>query len=815
MHGVVHDLRYGWRMLLKSRGFAIAGALTLAIGIGAATVMFGVLDAVLLRPMPYPNADRVLWISEAHQHQGGMSVAIPNYLDWRDQNHSFSALAARKWHTFVMSGNGLPQALEGVTPTHAYFSILGVHPILGRDFTAEDDQPSAAPTVIISNGLWHRQFASDPNVIGRVITLDQRPHIIIGVLPPMFGNAEQQSAVYAPLGLHANEPFWSRRHNHAGAYVVGLLKPGVTREQAQADLDSIAERLQREYPDSNHDNWVAVTPLRDRLIVGGSRPALLLMMCAVAALLLIACGNLANLLLARAAARSKEIAIRIALGASRSRLLRQLLTESLLLAMAGGVGGLLLALWGNRIVAGSVAQAVSPLAKLQLDARVLAFTIAISVLTGLIFGIAPALHASSSSFGESLKQSGRGSHASGAQRLRDSLVVAELALSLALLAGAGLLTRSFMRVLNVNPGFNPHNVVTASMILPAARYHDLARETDFVDRALQEIRAIPGVLSASAITPLPLSFNEYDTDYQLEGDAPGTSRNTEIGYLEPDYAKTMQIPVLQGREFNAADTPQSLSVVLVNDTFARTVWPGQNPIGKRIRLDIPNGPDDKLLANSPWRSVVGVIGTVQQYGQDSRAVPAAYIAYSQPSAGKPQLSRHLVVRTTASVAIIADELRKAVARTDRDQAISNLQTMDQYLADSLAAPRLTMALLGTFAALATLLAGIGIYGVLSYWVEQRTREIGIRVALGARRGQVISLILRHAGMLAGTSLVVGIGVSLALGRWLRSMLFGVSGVDLLVFAGVTLLIAALALLASYVPALRATRVDPMVALRAE
>ncbi|HKD79519.1 MAG TPA: ABC transporter permease [Candidatus Angelobacter sp.] len=815
MNGLLQDVRYGWRMLMKSRVFAISGALTLAVGIGATTLMFAVIDSVLLRSLPYPNAERVLWISETAKDQGVISASIPNFRDWQEQNHSFAAMAARQWQTFVMSGDGLPQQLEGVNVTHEYFGVLGVAPILGRNFRTEDDQPGAALTVIISNGFWHRQFASNPDIIGRAITLSQKRYTIIGVLPPQWSNAEQVSAVYVPLGLQAHEPFFSRRIARAGIYVVGLLKPGVTRTQAQADLGNIAARLQQQYPDSNRDNGVELVPLRDRLIVGQSRPALLLLMAAVACLLLIACGNVANLLLARAAVRTKEIAIRAALGASRTRLLRQLLTESLLLAMGGGAAGLLLALWGKHMVSASLANAVSPLARVEIDVRVLAFAVAVSVVTGIVFGIAPALHASSSSFSRDLQQPGRTSHASGAQRLRDSLVVAELAMSLALLAGAGLLVRSFVRVLNVSPGFNPRNVLTAIMVMPNERYNDVAKAEAFFDEAMRQIRAVPGVTSASAVTPLPLSFNEYDTDYQLEGDTPGTSRNTEVGYLATDYARTMKIPMLEGREFTAADNAKAPPVAMVNDTFAHTIWPGRDPIGQKIRLDIPSNPNDMFLAHTPWRTVVGVIATVRQYGQDARAVPAVYMPMAQPSVPIPMTRRDLVIRTSVEPESLVSDIRHAVALADVDQAISNVQTMQDYLADSLAARRLTMALLGVFAALATLLAGIGIYGVLSYWVEQRTREIGIRVALGAQRRQVLSLILRHAGGLVALSIVVGLGISLALGRWLRAMLFDISSLDAIVFCGVTLLIAALALFASYFPALRATRIDPIIALRAE
>ena len=815
MHALLQDVRYGWRMLTKSRVFALAGLLTLAVGIGATTLMFAVVDYVLLRPLPYANAARVLWISETSKGQGVISASIPNFRDFQAQNHSFSAMAARQWQTFVMSGSGLPQQLEGLNVTHEYFRVLGVDPILGRDFSAGDDQPGAAPAVIISNGFWHRQFASDPNVIGRAITLSQKRYTVIGVLPPQWDNTEQVSAVYVPLGLSGNESFFSRRIARAGIYAVGLLKPEVSRVQAQADMDRIAAALARQYPDSNRDNGVSLVPLRERLIVGQSRPALLLLMAAVVCLLLIACGNVANLLLARAAARTKEIAIRAALGASRSRLLRQLLTESLLLSLGGGAAGFLLALWGRRLVSASLATAVSPLARAELDLPVLAFAVAVSVLTAIVFGLAPALHASSSSFSRDLQQAGRTSHASGAQRLRDSLVVAELAMSLALLAGAGLLVRSFLRVLNVSPGFNPHHVLTATMVMPKTRYNDVAKADAFFAEATRQIRAVPGVISVSAVTPLPLSFNEYDTDYLLEGDAPGTPRNTEVGYLGRDYARTMQIPILEGREFTDADNAQSLPVAVVNDTFARTIWPGQDPIGKKIRMDVSSNPRDTLVAHTPWRTVIGVIGTVKQYGQDSRAVPAVYTPMTQPNTPTPLTRRDLVIRTAVEPQSLLADIRQAVARADSDQAISNIQTMEDYLADSQAARRFTMALLGVFAALATLLAGIGIYGVLSYWVERRTHEIGIRVALGAQRRQVVSLVLRHAGGLVALSVVIGLGLSFALARWLRTMLFGISSMDAIVFCGVTLLLVALALFSSYFPTLRATRIDPIIALRAE
>jgi putative ABC transport system permease protein len=812
-----HDLRYARRTLFRTPAFTVIAVATLALGIGATTVMFAVVDAVLLRPLPYKDADRLVFLTESYQRHPGMSLSVPNLLDWRAQNRVFSSIGAIQPSPMTLTGNGTPQQLEGRYVTYDFLRTLGIAPALGRDFAADDDRAGAPRTLILSFGAWQRLFAADEHVVGRAVTVDQQPYTVIGVLPRGFVYGNSAIDVLAPIGLQFTETWTKQRASHAGIYAVARLKDGVTLEQAKADMDGIAERLQQQYPATNRDDWASVRMLR-AYAVRNVRDALLMLMGAVGFLLLIACANVANLLLARAAGRRKEVAIRAALGASRWRLITQLLTESVLLGCCGGATGVLIALWGTRALVGATVDALPRFAQIALDIRVLAFTFAVSILTGVIFGLAPALQSSFTRSSETLKEGERGSSDAGSHRLRSALVVAELSLSLALLLGTGLLVRSFVRVLQVNAGFDTHNVLSATMRLSEVNYKDPAKAEAYYRDVMQRVQAIPGVLSASAITPLPLSGNEWDTSYWIEGGPepePGKFPSTEIGFFDPEYLKTMEIPLLAGRTFTAADNLTSLPVIVVNDEFVKKHWPNDNPIGKRMKLSVGPGGKTAEGTESPWRTVVGVIGTVKQYGLDSPVVPQVYFPYAQPDGNAAMSFRYLVVRTAGDPLALSETLRKTVAGADPDQAISNVESMDQYLGETLASRKLVMGLLAAFAGLAMLLAGIGIYGVISYTVAQRTREIGIRMALGARREQVLGLILRGAGIVISASIVIGTVLALALGRSLKAFLYGVPATDAGVFSVVILFLALIALLASYLPARRATKVDPMIALRYE
>lgn len=814
--GIWQDIRYGLRSLRKAGGFTTVATFTIALGIGATTVMFAVVDAVLIRPLPYKDANQLMFLTEAYQRRPGMSLSFPNFKDWRSQNQVFSSIAAYQPSSFTLTGSGLPEQVEGRYITHEWFQTLGVTPVLGRDFIAQDDRPSAEPVVMLSYELWQRRFSGDTSVIGRAVAMNGSSFTIIGVAPRAVNFRTFQPAVYVPFGLQENAPFTQDRTGHAGIYAVARLKSGVSLEHARQDMDVIAERLQKLFPVTNRDDWVSVRPLRE-FVVGDVRVGLLVLLCGVAVLLLIACGNVANLLLARASTRSGELAIRMALGASRARVVRQMLTESLLLATAGGLVGVVLAKAGTGFFVRAVSESLPRAGEIAVDGRALAFSLLTVILTGIVFGIAPALHASGTQAGSSLKESIRASAGSESMRLRSLLIVGELALSLGLLVAAGLLIRSFLRVIDVDPGFNAKNVLAATMVM-GPKYADPQRGQLFFDEVMRNVRAVPGVTSAAAILPLPLSGNEWDTNFLLEGQslsAEFQGTNSEIGYFGPNYLKAMRVPLISGREFTEADNATSSPVAIVNAEFAQRYWPKQDPIGKQIRVlssdDLSLSPTGK---HSVWRTVIGVIGNVKQYGLDAKTVPTIYMPFTQPDSDVA-LQRDLVIRTASDPLAVAEEVRRAVAKADRDQAISFVRPMEQYVSESLAPRELYVAVLGGFAASALLLAAIGIYGVISYWVAQRRREIGIRMALGAQARQILRLVLGRTARLIALGVFLGGLGSLALGRWMQSLLFGVGTVDAGVFLAVTALLAAVALLACYLPARRATKVDPNIVLRYE
>jgi putative ABC transport system permease protein len=801
-----HDLRFAARMLAKKPGFTLVAVVALALGIGANTAIFSVVNSVLLEPLPYREPERLMMVWEDATSLGYPrdTPAPANFVDWRDQNSVFEGMAASASETFNITGDGEPEKIEAARVSAGLFRLLGVMPASGRDFAAEEDQPGGERVAVISHGLWQRRYGARPEVVGGTVTLDGEPHTVVGIMPPRFEFPSRGVDVWVPIALGGEEA--ASRGNHY-LEVVARLKPGVNPAQAQSDMDAVARRLQELYPDTNTGLGVAVVPLHEQL-VGEIRPALLILLGAVGLVLLIACANVANLLLARAAARYREAAVRAALGAGRLRLVRQFLTESLLIAMLGGAAGLLLAFAGLRVLAAFIPEEISLAREISLDPRVLAFTVAISAATGIVFGLVPALQASSPNLNDSLKEGGRDPSAAGKSRARSTLVISEVALALVLLIGAGLLINSFVRLQSVDPGFRSDNLLTMSVVLPDTKYPDASRRAAFYDQTLARVGALPGVESAAVVTRLPLTFKGNANSYSVEGfpePSPDQRPIAVTRVISPDYFRAMGIAVLRGRHFTPQDREDSGNVVVVNETFANRYWPGDDPVGKRIKMG-------SLSSDAPWLTIVGVAADVRQFELSAPPRPQMYLPYTQLDFFSP---RDLVVRTASDPLALATAVRNEVWAVDPDQPVSNVRTMGSIVAESLARQRFSMLLLAIFAGVALALAAVGIYGVLSYTVTQRTREIGIRMALGAERRDVMRLVVGQGFRLVVIGLAIGIVAALGLSRLMASLLFGVSPSDPATFLAVPAVLAAVALVASYVPARRATRVDPMRALRYE
>jgi putative ABC transport system permease protein len=822
METLLQDVRYGWRTLRNTPSFTLVAVLALALGIGANAAMFTIVNAVLLRPLPYKDSSRLVYLAEAFKRQPGMSFSYPEFQDYHAQNNVFESMAAVQGEAFILTGGSTPQHLNGRNVSSEFFGTLGMRPLLGRDFVASDDQPQASPTVMISYPLWQQRFGGDSQVVGKAVTLNDRDYTIIGVLPRGFTYRDQQYDVFVPLGLTAGEEWAHVRSEHNGIYCVARLKPGVTLTQAQADLDTIAASLERQFPQSNKNVSVNMRFLRDWL-VGSARPVLLMLFGSVGFVLLIACANIANLLLARASMRERELAIRAALGAARTRIVRQLLTESILLALIGGALGIALAMAGVKLVVTSAPDALPRIQEIQVDAPVLLFTSLISLLTGVLFGVLPALQGSARQVTGSLKAGVTTSAGVGKQRLRSALVISEIALSLALLVGAGLLMRSFMQVLHVNPGFDSQQVLTAEIALPEKKYLKPEQVEAFYDEVFRNLRSQPGVKVASAVWPMPLSGNEWDTDYRLEGKPmppPGEIPHTRIYHASPQYFTAMQIPVLAGRQFLESDNDSSLPVALVSREFSRRNFGSDDPVGRKCRLGGPAELASEDVKKYPWVTIVGVVGDVKHDSLESETPIEIYVPFAQHMAGKALRYHMLMVRSaTTDPLALAPLLRSAVAHVDPDQPIADLQSMDEIVSDSLGSRRVSMSLLMAFAGLALILAVIGIYGVMSYSVTQRTQEIGIRMALGADRNEVMLMIAKQAFRLIAIGLGVGvalaIGLSFGLSRVLADQLFGIKATDPTTFAVVAAVLALVAVLASGVPARRATTINPVQALRHE
>jgi len=829
MQTLWQDLRYGLRMLGRSPGFTAVAVLTLALGIGANTAIFSVVDAVLLRALPYKDSASLVNIWGKFEKQGIPQNAIsePEYWDLLEHNESFSQIAAYSLggSANLTSADARPVQVSTASATAGVLPLLGVAPVLGRGFNADEDQPGHSHFALLSYGLWQSQFGRDPNILTKSIQLDGNKYDVVGVLPPQFSLGYKQE-LWIPLGLNRAKP--DDRGNHY-LHVIARLKPGVDSAQGSAALTRLAGDLRRAYPgnyvgNDERDFGMYLVPVKEQL-VGKLRPALLVLLGAVAFVLLIACANVANLLLARASAREKELAIRAAMGAKRGRLVRQLLTESLLLALAGGVFGLALAYWGIDALRLLVPANIPRMDEVHVDPAVLAFTIGVSLLTGLFFGLAPAWHIARTDLRETLNEAGRGTSVSGgSNRLRGALVVSELALAVLLLVGAGLLIRSFSRLLDVSPGFQTQHLLTMELSLPEKTYPDGAPVRKFYAQLMAGVNAVPGIQSAGAVSQMPLTDSYTSGSVFFEDTSvPDLPRLQQVGnlpYMEVDqrsatsgYFQAMQIPLVRGRLLNDGDDASAPLVAVVDANFAHRFWPNRDAIGQRVAVDtIPK----VVPAAARWRTIVGVVGHVKHYGLDVEGREQIYMPHQQPLYGAfvPR-DMTLAVRTLQDPGSVTSAIREQVSAIDKDVALYNIATMDQLVSTSVAQPRLNLSLLVGFAVLALVLAGVGVYGVMAYAVTQRTHEFGIRMALGATTGDVLKQVLSAGGRLAALGLALGLVAALALTRLMASMLFGVKPSDPLTLGVVAGLLALVALAACYIPARRATRVDPIVALRYE
>jgi putative ABC transport system permease protein len=807
MSGLIQDFRYALRQFRKSPGFAAVAVITLALGIGANTAVFSVVDQVLLHPLPYPDSDRIVKISQTFEGISTNNASPANYLDWvsqnqLSQNQAFAEMAAsRGWQGSLSTGDR-PEPVKGTMTTPSFFALFGVDPMLGRSLEGGDARPGNDHVVVLGYGLWQRYFAADRAIIGRDIRLNGEQYTVVGVMPPNFSPDE-----YGELWLTSSwgvpvhplapdkDPRQFRDRNYLDVWA--RLKPGATMQQGRAELGTIARRLESQYPDSNGDVGVSFLPLHE-YIVGDVRPVLLVLLAAVVIVLLIVCANVANLLLARATARAKEISIRTALGASRRRLLRQLLTESVLLALVGGVLGLLLAVLAVPSLLALSPPDIRQFKQIGINREVLAFTFLASVVCGVLFGLIPALQSSRSRPNEFLKEGERGS-TTNRGRTRSALVIAEVGLSLVLLVGAGLLVKSFDRLMDVNAGFDPDHLLTFNLGLPPSA--DRVRQLAFYQQVVQRLQALPGVQAVGAVSRLPLSGGNSSRSFNVPGHEKGY--DADIRVSTPDYFRAMRIPLLKGRSFSESDVGSSLNVTVINEALARAVFPGQDPIGKTLTKF---GPDDLTL------QIIGVVGNVRHVGLD--ADPHSEIYQLLGQAQWP--SMFVAIRSaTSDPTSVTSAAQNVVWSVNKDVPLANVRTMQDLIANSVQRRKFSMLLLTIFAAVAMLLAAIGLYGVMSYSVAQRTHEIGIRMALGARRPDVLALVVKQGMALALMGIASGAVLALAMTRLISGMLFGITATDPMTFLGVAALLGTVAFLANYLPARRAARVDPMVALRYE
>ena len=821
MNGFLQDLRYGWRTLAKSPGFTAVAVVTLALGIGANSSIFSLINTVLLRPLPFNEPDRLVMISEirAASNDANLPISGHEFVAWREQTRNFESMAIIRGDGFNLTGAGDPISVSALRVSSKFFSVLEVAPLLGRTFMTGEDQ-ERNPIVVLNAALWRARFGSDPDIVGKTVTLSDQKYTVIGVMQRQCVGAWLNSDpdVWLPIDL----PDEARRVGRHSNNVIARLKPNVTLEQAQSELALVAERLEQQYPNNNVGHGVKIDSLHEAT-VGGVRLALLVLFGAVGFVLLIACANVANLLLTRAAGRQKEIAIRTALGAGRLRLVRQMLTESCLLAVMGGGVGVLLGLWIIDLLPKIKAVNIPRIEQIGIDVRVLAVTLGLSLLTGIITGLAPAMQSSRFNLSQSLNDGTRTSAGLGRRRIGSLLVILEVALALVLLAGGGLMLRSFVRLIDVDPGFDPRNVLRLDLSLPSPRYAPPQQQKRFYAELIDKIKALPGVEAVGATTQTPLSPGDNWGPFSIEGrpaPAPGQETFAAMRTVSSDYFRVLRVPLKKGRYFTDADARIALPVmrwferqpypehyneaqpapaIIINETMARMFFANEDPLGKRI----------SIIA-SPWLTIVGVVGDIHHTGLSTRPNPEMYLSDLQEPSG----SMAVMVRTSGDPLTLAAAVREQVSAVDNDQPVA-ITTMEQIFFNSVGRQRFNMLLLSIFGALALAMAVVGVYGVINYSVAQRTQEIGIRIALGAKRRDILRLVVGDGMVLAALGLSIGLVGALALTRLISGLLFGVSPTDPVTFVAVSVLLASVALLASYIPARRAMNVDPMVALRCE
>jgi putative ABC transport system permease protein len=797
------DLRYSLRVLARNPSFTLVAVVGLALGIGANSAIFTVMNAVLLRPLPYKEAEQLVLLWQLNRQNGDHEIkaSAPDYIDWKEQNTVFQNVAAFNANSGLglnLSGAGHPVRISATSVTGNLFSVLGVTPALGRSFLPDEERPGSAPVCILSDGLWTRRFGSDPKILGKAVTLNGEMWTVVGVMPSGF-RFPQSVDLWVPAMVRS-----TARTNHAKHYlgVIARLKPGLSLDHAQAELDALARRMELQYPETNAGLGIRLVPLRTQ-ITGNSRPALLVLFGATAFVLLIACTNLANLLLVRATVRQAEMSLRLALGASRTLLVRQLLTESALLGLLGGILGLILAFAGTRLLFSHSPSNFPRTNEITVDGRVLTFTLGLSVFTAALFGVVPALQASKPDLIRTLKVGGSGFGAGhGWQRLRLLLVASEMALALVLLIGASLMIRSFFRLQEVNIGLDPLNVLTMNTTLTVDRY-PAPRQIAFYRDVVERIGALPGVTSVGAVDNLPLGGSDVHS-FGIVGRPtwnPGDEPSGELGVVTPQYFRAIGITLTRGRYFTEGDGDETPRVAIINNAVAKRYWPQEDPLGKKITIDFEREP----------REIVGVVGNVRHLGIDNQAPLQVYIPHSQGGGA----AMYLVVRTASDPLSLVPSVRTAVEAVDHDQPVYDIQTMEERLSDSVSPRRFNMLLLGIFAAIALVLAGGGTYGVMSYYVAQQTRDIGIRMAMGADKFKVLTLVVGKGLVMLFCALAIGVALALAFSRVISGLLFGVSALDITSIAGASALLTMMGLLACYIPARRASRVDPVVALRCE
>jgi putative ABC transport system permease protein len=812
-------MRYGLRMLRKSPAFTVVALITLALGIGANTAIFSIVNAVLLQPLPFPDSDRLLYVNSAFSNQPNVSrpfaISYPDFLDWRATAKSFSGIASYHGDSATLTGLDQPLHVNGSTVSGDFFSVVGTQPLLGRGFTRDEEKPGTR-VVVLSHQLWESAFHSDRGIVDRAITMDKQSYTVVGVMPPgfVFPMESDPPAFWRTFAPEAEStdpkepPATAQRGAHF-LRAVARLKPGVSIESARQEMNVITRNLAAQYPNTNKKFPVAVVTTELEYLVGNNRTQLMVLLVSVAVVLLIACLNVANLLLVRASKRSREIAVRAALGAKRVRVVRQMLTESVVLGLAGALLGIPLAVWALKIFISLNAQHMVRIQSARLDGTVLAFTAAVALVTSIIFGLVPALRASSPNLSEFMKE-GRGTTAGAShQRLRSTLVIAETTLGLALLIVAGLLLRSFYRILAVDPGMNPHNVLTLTFDLPDKKYPE-QQQIDFYTQLLPRLQAVPGVVSAAAVTPLPLSGSNAIVTFQIEGHPVPESEepSADIKVATPNYFHTLNIPLLSGRDFTARDDGKAPGVVIVNQAFAQRFFPNENVLGKHITPGASNH------GKPQPREIIGVVGNVKSRRLDVEDHPEYYIPDTQLNFG----SMTVCLRTSVDPHSVTSAVRNVVSSMDPDLPLYDIKTMDEYLSATVATPRFQAMLLQAFAGLALLLTGVGLYGVISFAVVQRTHEIGVRMTLGATRREVVRMVLKSGLRLTAIGIAAGVALALVAARFatsLSSLLFGIKPTDVPTFAAVALIVAAVSLLACYIPAWRASKVDPMIALRYE